>query len=298
MDPNEKGQDQNDTSLTEAVGDAEFDNAFAEFSDPESVQSDPEPETEEPAPEPSPEVDPWASAPEDLRAAYQAAREDAAQWQQRYRSDAGRVTAYQRQVEQLQKDMESAKKGVNAQAAEEAAQDAAEFLDDPEFKAFREEYPEVAKPIEKVMKSLQAKAERLEREFGTISGERRDQMVAKQEELLSQYHPDWKEATSSPQFVQWYHSATPGLRADIERHGSQIGDAQEVAKILDTFKSATGYGRKQAAQPGVTNLSAKRARQLESATAPAGRGLGAASGAPDDFEAAFNHYTRKTSQSR
>lgn len=303
MDPNEKGQDHTDQTLTDAVSQDSFEAAFADFTgegggdDREADRVEGVSDHDEPARDAV--DDPWSSVPEDLRAAHKAAVSELEQYKHRASSDAGRASAFQRKAEQLEKELADLKKAPAADgAAGEAAQEAQEFLEDPEFAAFREEYPEVAKPIEKVIKTLQAKAERLEREFGVISGDRHQQQIAKQEELLTQLHPDWKAATASPQFVQWYQSAPPGLRADIERHGDQIGDAQEVAKILDVFKAATGFGASGASRSGVTNLSAKRQRQLESAAAPAGRGVGPSSGAPDDFESAFNHFARKNSQSR
>lgn len=301
MNPNEKGQDHADQQLTAEVSEDAFEAAFAGFAG-EGGEDDREPdhsEEQDSQPADEPADDPWSSVPEDLRAAHKAAVSELEQFKHRASSDAGRASAFQRKAEQLESELAALKKAPAADgAAKEAAQDAQEFLEDPEFAAFREEYPEVAKPIEKVIKTLQAKAERLEREFGVISGDRHQQQIAKQEELLTQLHPDWKTATASPQFVQWYQGAPPGLRADIERHGNQIGDAQEVAKILDVFKAATGFGANGASRSGVTNLSAKRQRQLESAAAPAGRGVGPSSGAPDDFESAFNHFARKNSQSR
>lgn len=294
MDPKDQEQD---AELTAPDSEADFDNAFAEFSEPEADADANQPAPEVPEPEASQsEEDPWTTADPRLKAAYDAALTENKQWSHRYNSDVGRLSAYQRQIEQLKSDLAGSKTTV---AATEAAQDAAELLDDPDFKELLAEYPEVGKPISKVVSALQAKADALARELAEISGERREQQFAKEEEKLTDVHPDWRQATASPQFLQWYRTAPPGIRADVERHGQNIRDAHEVARLLNVFKAETGWGQTQRpATQGVTNLSAKRARQLTAAAAPAGRGMGAASGAPDDFDAAFAHFARKNSQSR
>lgn len=249
--------------------------------------------------------DPWATAPEPLKAAWQAAQGTIQDLTHRYNSTNGRLSALTRKLNEVTAAQQAATSGTKqdqAEAAQEAAQQAQNILDDPEFKAAQEEYPEVFKPLEKVVSALQAKADRLERELSTLSTERRDQNFTRQEEALASKHPDWRQATASAQFTQWYNNAPPYMRAAVERHGTNIVDAEEVAHILNTFKLDTGYGLQQQQQPRTattapasttTQLSDKRQRQLASAVTPAGKGPGASSGAPDDFEAAFQHFTKQ-----
>jgi hypothetical protein len=247
--------------------------------------------------------DPWATAPEPLKAAWQAAQSTIGDLTHKFNSANGRISALTRKVNELTATQAVAPTGdakKDAKAAGEAADNAQSILDDPEFKAFREEYPEVAKPLEKALTAITAKNDQLERELSTITTDRREQFFDRQESALATKHPDWREATASPQFAAWYTNAPPYMKAAVERHAEHIGDAEEVAHILNTFKLETGF-KGQTQSPGgakpqgsEAELSAKRKKQLESSTGAAGKGAGAPSGAPNDFESAFAYFAGKS----
>lgn len=237
----------------QAVDDAKV--AGEEIPEPVSTET-----TAEPTTTTTTEPDIWADAPEPLRAAFQATRQQFETAEQNHRRVAGTVSALQRQINEL--------KSQPATTAQAAA--TVDVLDSPELKQAQEEYPEVVGPLVKTLKALQEQnatlAKTVTERFTSADQREAESYYIAQENALTERVPDWKEQASKPEFTTWLNQQPQYVRDGIQRNGTKIVDATEAADIIERFKSSIG------APTASQKPSAKRQQQLESAAAPQGRG--------------------------
>ena len=256
----------------------------------------------------------WANATQEQRAAYQAAQDQLRQLDHADRSNRGRISALQRQIDQLSRQMtddhaETGKSSGGGQQKRGQSQAATpDAFETEDWQKLKEEYPEVLGPVEQALRSrdeqLQQVNKRLEQfgeKFQGLDQAQHEAYLAGQEQALSERHPDWQQVTASDQFLRWYESAPKKVREAVENNADGIVDADDAAFALDLFKqSGGGQAQNNQQQPsgqqtgGQDRTRSRRQRQLNSAQSVQGKGPGAASGAPDEFEAAFEHYAQKS----
>lgn len=260
------------------------------------------PETDEGGDEPTQEKagkpagnDLWANATPEHRAAYEAAQEQIRKLEQAERSNRGRLSAFQRQINELRSKAQAPAEAA-PRAAPNGAGDKTEaaqpegFLGSEEWSSFQGEYPEVAGPLAKVIGSLEARLVRQDKELQAIGGERRQVALQEQATLLAEEHPDWQQVAANAEFGDWLHSQPRHIQEAAYRNANEIVDAAEAADVVGRFKAfRSGQQGNQARQntagnagPGNSRLAGKRQRQLESAAASRTRGPGVTSGIPED----------------
>ncbi|WP_337846812.1 hypothetical protein [Sphingomonas sp.] len=242
----------------------------------------------------------WKDAPPALREAYQAMQRDA---EHRERSLRGRLSASDRIIHQLRTSTQSGgsqSQGTEAQPQETAADD---LLASDEFKQFQEEYGEVAGPIASVLKAMQDKINRLSGNVGEVQQEREQLYLQTNESLLTEAHPDWMDCIKDERFYGWLESQPASIREAAKRNWNGIVDPDDAGIVFERFKLAHQIAPKTApsdpADPGKKpQTDAKRRRQLESGRDTAIKQPSAAAGEPNDFDAAFDSYSRKADQRR
>ena len=257
----------------------------------------------------APQDDIWTDAKPEHRDAFKAARDEQTKADRLLKAEQGRTSALQRKVNELTRSLE-AKGAQSAADKSKAAQpeDTAPIEDD-DFKTFREEYPEVAGPIEKRLKQLEDRNSKLEKELGGMSTERRLANLDYQETSLAAKHPDWESVCDSDDFGTWLQSQPNYVKQAAVRNGERVVDAEEAAHIIGLFKheraAATQPPAKDGADPGPepaagapagtdkTKLDAMRDRRLETGKSIPSKGPGKGSGPPDDFEQAFDYFAKK-----
>lgn len=233
----------------------------------------------------------WGDATPEQKAAFEAAEARAKKLEQAERSNRGRLSALQRQINDLiAKQQQAAPVAAQPQPGEDQGDD--NPLNDPEFKRAVEEYPEVAAPLAKVLGKVLERNTRLEKEMAAVGVDRRQAALNEQAAILADQHPDWQDIGATPEFVDWVHAQPRHIQEAAYRNATEIVDAAEAADLVGRFKEFRAGGRSGntptprtgAAGPGTqTNqLAGKRQRQLESASAARSRGPGAASGIPKD----------------
>lgn len=290
------------------------------------------------APAPAaPVVDPWKDAPPELLAARD---ETVAAATKGHRDQIARRTREADKLKQRIAELEQgrpaaapaaaaapkpapAKPGTPAAAAAPAAADD----EDAEVKAFREEYPEVAGPVLKLITGMQTKLNAANGKLAAIEGREtaRDTtaQVSEQVTQLEDSHPDWRELTGEPngklaepqranaakQFIDWLDTQPTYVRDAAKRNGEKIVDAEAASDMIDRYKAHLGVSGTRAAapkpapapagggappsapaRPAAAPLDPRRQNQLRASSTVPARGPGAATGVPDDFEAAFNHF--------
>ncbi|WP_395452851.1 hypothetical protein ACHMW5_02345 [Azospirillum melinis] len=240
----------------------------------------------------------WSTASEPQRAAYQAAQQRLQSLEHDSRSNRGRVGALQREVDTLKKQLAASTKAAGSTGQDQETADA-------DIRRLQEEYPEVARPVLKELSSLRTQLSqaltRLDQRDSTEAQAQRDQALDREEQALTQMHPDWMQVTGNPAFTKWLETQPRYVVEAIQRNGEAIQDAAEAGDIITRFKAHQGVGAATAAPSasGATatgapaNLAARRQRQLESGAAVTSRGAGPAGGPPDDFDTAFDYYAKR-----
>jgi len=225
------------------------------------------------------EPDAEEDSPEDPVAALEAAKAEIQELQHRANSNAGRIAAYQRQIATL-----SAPKPEKAEEEEKGPED-------PDLVAFREEYPEVAGPMDKLRQRDAEKIASLERQISALTEDQAARAVASQEDFLTRQHGDWLDVVGSEDFMEWVSKQPKFIHDAALRNGERIVDGEEAATVVSLYKA---FNRQNEPEPQPSAASQKtadkRKRQLKSAaTVPQGD-AGSTTGVPEDFEAAFNFY--------
>lgn len=232
-------------------------------------------------------IDVWADAKPEQRAAYEAAQKELDRLKHADQSNRGRLSAMQRQLNNLQKGTAQAATSVAANVKHQ--QQVNGFLDSDGWKAFVAEYPEVAQPLNSVIGGMQEQLVRMRAELDSVGQERRVNAIVRQEEMLDEQHSDWREVAATPDFLNWLEEQPVYVQEAAARNGMEIMDAREAADIIGRFKATRSNGQSTAndsqksSGTGIDRpLSGRRQRQLDSArTAPA-RKPSLASGIPED----------------
>jgi hypothetical protein len=261
------------------------------------------------------EPDIWSKATPEQKAAYEAAKKRGDEFEEKFRRTTGTVSALQKRLNaakaatgQLAKGNDSA--GDNKPAADKDAAPAAPSIafDDPEWKAFEEEYGDVAKPLAKKMNEIFSKAvaakdeelRSLRQEVSTLSAERGQEIDAEQESIVATQHADWSDVANSKEFADWIASAPSYKQQAAIRNAEKIIDGAEASSLISDFKRETGWKTKTPAASAdngngnpksATPLSGRRQAQLEGAAAPRGGSRGPVdNGPPDDAEQAWKWF--------
>jgi len=217
-------------------------------------------------------------------------------------SQRGRLGAYQRQINELQRkaqELEAAKQKSpdgEAQSDDQQRQDMAESMGMEDWETFKEDFPDMARAFEARLSKDQQRQAQLEQEIADLrSTVQPIQQQAHEQQLQTEYarlesrHTDWREVVNAPEFQEWLQSQNPSIQ---QLAGSDSAD--DASALLDFYKGATGAGA------GDDNSRAsqhdKRQSRLANAQTVSRRGAGQRSGAPDDFDAAFEHYAAKKSR--
>lgn len=245
----------------------------------------------------------WANAPPKAKAAFEAATKRAEANEHELKSNRERVQALNRKLSEYE-----TKGSPSAPDKEKPPGLTVDQLDkDPDWKAFTEEYPEVAGPVTKALKSLISENTNLRSQVDTINQDRTDQQISDEEKYLTEKHDDWVAVADSEDFGRWLAEQPLMVHQAFARNAQAIVDGREAAKIFDMFRMdnpADGGGQSNGgegngAEPPATNgkdtgLDASRKRKLASATAAEQTGTGQGSGPPnDDFDAAFDFFASR-----
>lgn len=204
------------------------------------------------------EVD-WQSQIKDLQ-------ERNAELEHSFKSNAGRVSALQKKIneyeEQLNQDQELIE-NKNDSIVE-----------------FEEDYPDIAESV-KAMLDKQEKQwqDKFDKEFSSVREAEQKRYNESQVAELANEFPNWNEIEQSQEFGKWITTQPEPVK---QMFSSQR--AVDHSYLLNSFI--------QQKSQKADSLTAKRERKLKSSVALPNKGASKKSQAPDDFEAAFEYYTR------
>ena len=235
----------------------------------------------------TPQNDIWAAAPPELRSAFEETRRRAEQAEHRFRSDAGRIAALQRQVDEARKGI--AAPGTAAGTTQDG--EPKSVLESDELKAIKQEYPEIVAPFEAALAQLEGRIHRHEKELSAIGTDRRQAAQDEQQTVVTQVHGDYVGFIRGnlEQFQAWREAQPRYVQEAIQRNWDGVVDGYEMADVIARFKSSLGGNSGSPGQepPGKGTsqpLADRRKRQLESSASPRSRGPSVASGIPEDAD--------------
>ena len=263
--------------------------------------------------------DPYAGMTDEVKAKFVALEGDRDSLQHTIDSDAGRVRAFQRKADDLDKEIQSIRSGATSGPSMTQISDAMKGTDE-EWDKFGESYPDVAGAIDRRMAALGAATEsaveetlkpvkeKAVRDAETEAADANKTRVAEVEELF----PTWTDAVKTQDFKDWMADQSQGVAALAESDDSR--DASTLIGLYDTHLVANGKPTLKAdpptgvnedevdsaAEPQLSELEKKRAKQLEDGAAPTSRKAGVNTDGPEttEFDAAFAVFAKRKEQKR
>jgi hypothetical protein len=207
--------------------------------------------------------------------------EQKAHWEKIQHSDQsqrGRVAALTRK---MQNGTAQPAPSPAAQTATNAGTGKANESDDLDAKmnAAAEEYPDAVGPFVEIINAMKSQIADLSTKVQPITDDRSEAELTSAYQTLEAAHPDFRQIAADPSWNAWIEDQPEAIQTLANSY-----DPSHVAKTIDLFK----LERKQATAPAVdTATEEKRKRQLEGQKDVSSKGVPAASGVPNDFEAAF-----------
>lgn len=225
-----------------------------------------------------PEEAPQQETVEDRLARLESERDE---WRHRYQSDAGRIAALQRKVQEMgtapqQQRQPSAKDMANA------------MQNDTAWKEFKETYPEIATVIDKRLNAgFQQVNQIVNQRVGRIEEGDRERQLRDQFMLLQEDHEDYVDVLRGRPFHEWL-----AQQPQMVQQMAHSAQAQDVSWVLTQHKRDIGATKPagQQVEPGsrAAAIKSERERKLQQAQAPQNvRTNRPRPVARDDFDGAF-----------
>lgn len=311
-------------AVSEVEDESEFDEAFAEFAqgrdadaDDQELEVELEPEgeghraqagpEETPALEPAEEeADSYAGMTDEVKARFMALEENSAALQHTIDSDAGRVSAFQRKINLMERQQQAAPR---AQPSTTQIADAMKGSS-TQWDQFKEDYPEVAAALDSRFEALGVAAQdSIDQTLAPVRDHQAhiQQVDASNDkkarvDAVAEVYPTWTKAVKEPEFNSWLIDQPPGVQA--LQDSDDTSDASTLIGLYDTHLVANGKPTLKAdPEPGVTEVvvpapspqANKRAQQLEAGTTVQSKSarVDGTAEAGDDFDAAFAVFAKR-----
>lgn len=246
--------------------------------------------------------------------------------QHQINSDSGRVSAFQKKVNDLEATIEQIKTDSSKEQPTEQQITDAMSGGDADWKEFSDDYPEVAAAIDKrfdaqqkdINSKLDTKQSEIDSKLDTtlapvIEKQHRDEAIEAETATNESYaevaktYPTWQNVVQKQEYNDWYVSQSPGIQALGD--SADVNDASTLIGLYDDYRVANGHPTMKAdpePDPGVTTeaneLAERRKRQLEDGkTIPSksARVDPDAESGEDEFERSFNAFAaRKEAKNR
>lgn len=235
--------------------------------------------------------DPWENAPAELKAQFETVQKERDEARHRAQSDASRVAALGRKLQQL-----SAGQTSGAPAPDAKPTEAQQALD-AKIKQLREDYGEIADPLIELIEGQRKELTHVQTSLAGLNEVQQAQTIAQETAALEARHPDWRAIAQSPEFDGWI-----GIQPENIQRLATSWDARETSVVLTLFKAERmeATGQKEQPKPQAeakpkaeAATGERRSQQLDGGRDVRSRPAPAASGPPDDFDAAFKYYEEK-----
>ena len=191
------------------------------------------------------EVD-WGALPPEVKAAHDATMARAAKAEHDAKSAQGREKAAQRRLDDMMAgegktadDPDGQPKAEGNEVDTKAAKE--------EWQTFVSDYPEIAKPVERMFGSLYRQINGLTEEnkqlktgMTTIGQERRETRILAEEAAVLDEHPDLRDIANTDEFIAWVDEQPEFIQEGARANAEDIVDAPTVNRLLKMYKEDKG----------------------------------------------------------
>lgn len=276
-----------DVQAAQGAAEDEFEQAFKEFASADREQDD-TPDTdgapEQDAPATESEGGEVGAAPaqkelsaEELKQQLEEARKAAQDFEHRFKSEVGRQSAYQRQIQELKAQLSNNPPQTQAQQRRLSERMAKIAEDFPELaQAFQEELSEAIGQVR----------QEVDQHLQPIRQKEQESYYRLEEDRVREAYPDFQDVVRSTEFQTWFQQQPEAVRSLA---ASPM--AQDAIAVLDYYTGGTRF--KQEPNPQVRSVQAKRQAAMERHTSVRNTAPAPVTDAPDDFESAFNYYAKR-----
>ncbi len=303
QDPQATEIDEFEAAFAEFSGDAAEDTASNDLDPPEAGLSE-EPTDEQPAADedgeiaeaqeaptetgnepgtesgnPEGENDPWASAPDDLRQEHE-------KLQRNHKAEIGRQRAQQMRAKGLEEEvrkLQAENENLRSVKASEAGGD------EDESNVLKDEFPEFD---QEVNRRLDERLQPFEEERKQREKERYAAQIEANREVLADAleDPEWEKLVHHEGYADWLAQQPDVIQRIVAENADEIRNPHDAAYMLNAFRQTITPP-----SPSPKPKTHERDPLLAAVTEPSVRKtMPRASGAPDDFDAAFDYYANKT----
>ena len=231
----------------------------------------------------------WANVSDEQRVALEELQQEKSNWQHRFQSDAGRVSALQRKINDLEAALSTPQQAVAPQAQP------VDPIQSPEMDSFKEDYPDIAEAVDRMVQQQLAQERqqfagainqldsRISQTIKPIQENEHQRFVDTQMQALEAQHPDWREVASSADFLDWI-----GHQPDTVQSMYNSESASDAAYLVGSFKQV--YQQAPQAEP----VAPQTQPELAQAVSPRSRRTAPVTNTvPDDYEAAWDYWVNK-----
>lgn len=214
---------------------------------------------------------------EDITEKLKAIEAERDQWRHKYQSDAGRVSAYQRKIDELQAQLQTT----------QTANPKGSGMTDEQWAKFEEEYPEIAtavnaklQQVNEVNSAAMNTLTRVQQQIAPLAEQ--EELKAEQSRiaLLEEQHPNWRTKVQSPEFKLWLDQQPKAVR------GLAFSDAVEDAAYLISSFDRAGL------LPKVAESRNDRLQQNLGVKSKGNRS--GATSVPQDYDDAFAYFANRS----
>lgn len=252
-----------------------------EIEDQQETEEETEEETEQETEEEEAEEETEEEAEEEIDV--EALKRERDDYRQKFQSNNGRISAYQRQLAELQESnahlaSQVAKAVDDTGSKSEAREQIAENIANSSWQELAEDMPDVAAAIDKrLAEVVDQRLSTINQKLDPISQNLQQQTIEREKAALTSRHSDWVEVVNSSEFSDWL-----GQQPEAVQELSASTSAADAAYLLDTFKL-----QNPTEPTGSNNQTRNRNRLKQSIAAPSKR-IARKAAPMDDFDAAFD----------
>ena len=254
------------------------------------------------------EEDPYAGLTEAAKARLIALEETNKSLQHRVNSDAGRVSAFQRKVNELTTQIETISKKTGGEQPTQKEVVAA-MADGNKWEKFKEEYPEVAEALDSRFNEISSKQNKqIETVLAPVIVERQQKDAEKAFGAVADVFPSWQNAVNEQPFKDWMASQPAAVQTLADSR--EVADATSLIGLYDNHRIVNGMPSLKKSDPvsskeGVDTSSKDSVAERRERQKQAGITVPSKSARVDpnadggsDFEAAFNAYAKRRESQR
>lgn len=188
---------------------------------------------------------------------------------QRTRSWEGRLSAKDKEIKDLQNQLQNLEQKIQSPSSDSSAQNVQSDQQQQdssqakgELDEFFKEYPELQKPLMTLVnnvveeKTKQAIGQ-IEQRFGPVQESVQRQEAEQHKQAIYEAHSDVDSIVQSGQLEKWVE-AQPDYISESMKRVIQEGSTEQVIDLLSRFKEATGFGKTAPAQKQEESASQKK----------------------------------------